>query len=47
VGPSGMMDGQVGVVRRALDAAGHTDTVILAYAVKYASACFGPQVPRR
>jgi porphobilinogen synthase len=42
VGPSGMMDGQVGVVRRALDAAGHTDTVILAYAVKYASACFGP-----
>jgi porphobilinogen synthase len=42
VGPSGMMDGQVGVVRRALDAAGHTDTVILAYAVKYASAFFGP-----
>ena len=42
VGPSGMMDGQVGVVRRALDVAGHTDTVILAYAVKYASACFGP-----
>ena len=42
VGPSGMMDGQVGVVRRALDAAGHTDTVILAYAVKYASACYGP-----
>jgi porphobilinogen synthase len=42
VGPSGMMDGQVGAVRRALDAAGHTDTVILAYAVKYASAFFGP-----
>jgi porphobilinogen synthase len=42
VGPSGMMDGQVGVVRQALDAAGHTDTVILAYAVKYASAFFGP-----
>jgi porphobilinogen synthase len=42
VGLSGMMDGQVGVVRRALDRAGHTDTVILAYAVKYASAFFGP-----
>ncbi|MEV6285368.1 porphobilinogen synthase [Kribbella sp. NPDC051770] len=42
VGPSGMMDGQVGVVRRALDAAGFTDTVIMAYAVKYASAFFGP-----
>jgi porphobilinogen synthase len=42
VGPSGMMDGQVGVVRTALDAAGFTDTVIMAYAVKYASAFFGP-----
>ncbi|UYM06936.1 porphobilinogen synthase [Solicola gregarius] len=42
VGPSGMMDGQVGVIRRALDAAGHTDTAILAYAVKYSSALFGP-----
>ncbi|MBY8872958.1 porphobilinogen synthase [Micromonospora sp. PLK6-60] len=42
VGPSGMMDGQVGVVRRALDAAGHTDVSVLAYAVKYASAFFGP-----
>ncbi|MBE1486807.1 porphobilinogen synthase [Plantactinospora soyae] len=42
VGPSGMMDGQVGVVRRALDAAGHSDTAILAYAVKYASAFYGP-----
>jgi len=42
VGPSGMMDGQVGVVRTALDAAGFIDTVILAYAVKYASAFFGP-----
>ncbi|HYU86439.1 MAG TPA: porphobilinogen synthase [Kribbellaceae bacterium] len=42
VGPSGMMDGQVGVIRSALDAAGHTDTVILAYAAKYASAFFGP-----
>lgn len=42
LGPSGMMDGQVGVVRRALDAAGHTDTALLAYAVKYASAFYGP-----
>ncbi|WP_328990685.1 porphobilinogen synthase [Kribbella sp. NBC_01245] len=42
VGPSGMMDGQVAAVRTALDGAGHTDTVILAYAVKYASAFFGP-----
>ena len=42
VGPSGMMDGQVGVVRAALDQAGFIDTVILAYAVKYASAFFGP-----
>jgi porphobilinogen synthase len=42
VGLSGMMDGQVGLVRKALDAAGHTDTVILAYAAKYASAFFGP-----
>jgi porphobilinogen synthase len=42
VGPSGMMDGQVGVVRSALDKAGHLDTGILAYSVKYASAFFGP-----
>jgi porphobilinogen synthase len=42
VGLSGMMDGQVGVVRRALDAAGYRDTVVLAYAVKYASAFYGP-----
>lgn len=42
LGLSGMMDGQVGVVRSVLDAAGYTDTVILAYAVKYASACYGP-----
>ncbi|WP_026162941.1 porphobilinogen synthase [Kribbella catacumbae] len=42
VGPSGMMDGQVGAVRTALDGAGFQDTVILAYAVKYASAFFGP-----
>ncbi|WP_018347649.1 porphobilinogen synthase [Longispora albida] len=42
LGPSGMMDGQVGVVRKALDSAGYTDRSILAYAVKYASAFFGP-----
>ncbi|MFA6297639.1 MAG: porphobilinogen synthase [Nocardioides sp.] len=42
VGPSGMMDGQVGVIRAALDAAGHEDTAILAYSAKYASAFYGP-----
>jgi len=42
VGPSGMMDGQVGVVRSALDGAGHTDVAILAYSAKYASAFYGP-----
>jgi porphobilinogen synthase len=42
VGPSGMMDGQVGVVRAALDAAGHADVAILAYSAKYASAFYGP-----
>jgi porphobilinogen synthase len=42
LGPSGMMDGQVGVIREALDVAGLTDTGILAYSVKYASAFFGP-----
>ena len=42
LGPSGMMDGQVGVIRGALDAAGHTDTGIFAYAAKYASAFYGP-----
>jgi porphobilinogen synthase len=42
VGPSGMMDGQVRVIRDALDADGHTDVAILAYSAKYASAFFGP-----
>jgi porphobilinogen synthase len=42
LGPSGMMDGQVGVIREALDAAGHTDVGILAYTVKYTSAFYGP-----
>jgi porphobilinogen synthase len=42
VAPSDMMDGRVGALRRALEAAGHTQTVILSYAVKYASAFYGP-----
>ncbi len=42
VGLSGMMDGQVGYVREALDQAGFTDTIILAYAAKYASGFYGP-----
>ena len=42
VGTSGMMDGQVGVVRAALDAAGAQHVSVLAYAAKYASAAFGP-----
>ncbi|MBB4934172.1 porphobilinogen synthase [Lipingzhangella halophila] len=42
VGPSGMMDGQVGAIRAALDQAGYTDVAILAYAAKYASAFYGP-----
>jgi porphobilinogen synthase len=42
LGPSGMMDGQVGAVREALDRAGHLNTGIFAYSVKYASAFYGP-----
>jgi porphobilinogen synthase len=42
VAPSGMMDGQVGAIRAALDAAGHHDRAILAYSAKYASALYGP-----
>ncbi len=42
LGPSGMMDGQVGAIREALDDAGHQDTAILAYSAKYASAFYGP-----
>lgn len=42
VGPSAMMDHQVAAVRRALDAGGHADTGILAYAAKFASAFYGP-----
>lgn len=42
VAPSGMMDGQVAAIRHGLDAAGHTEVAILAYAAKYASALYGP-----
>jgi len=42
VAPSGMMDGQVSVIREALDAAGFTSVSVLAYAAKYASAFYGP-----
>jgi porphobilinogen synthase len=42
VAPSGMMDGQVAAIRRALDDGGHAETAILAYAAKYASALYGP-----
>ncbi len=42
LGPSGMMDGQVGVIRSALDEAGHPDVAVLAYSAKYSSAFYGP-----
>lgn len=42
VGPSGMMDGQIGVMRAALDDAGFADTSLIAYSAKYASALYGP-----
>jgi porphobilinogen synthase len=42
VAPSGMMDGMVAAIRSALDGGGFTDTAILSYAVKYASAFYGP-----
>ncbi|MDT5390430.1 MAG: porphobilinogen synthase [Mycobacterium sp.] len=42
VGPSGMMDGQVAAIRDGLDAAGHVDVAILAYAAKFASGFYGP-----
>ncbi|ALV46099.1 delta-aminolevulinic acid dehydratase [Arthrobacter alpinus] len=42
VAPSGMMDGQVAVIREALDSAGFTTVSVLAYAAKYASAFYGP-----
>jgi porphobilinogen synthase len=42
VAPSDMMDGRIGAIREALDAAGHMDVGILAYSAKYASAYYGP-----
>jgi porphobilinogen synthase len=42
IAPSDMMDGRIGAIRQALEAAGHTDTQIMAYAAKYASAFYGP-----
>ncbi|MFM1814802.1 MAG: hypothetical protein RLZ98_1497 [Pseudomonadota bacterium] len=42
IAPSDMMDGRIGAIRSALEAAGHTDTQIMAYAAKYASAFYGP-----
>ena len=42
IAPSGMMDGMVAAIRSALDGAGHSDQAILSYAVKYASAFYGP-----
>jgi porphobilinogen synthase len=42
VAPSDMMDGRVGAIRKALDAAGHSQTPILSYAAKYASVFYGP-----
>jgi porphobilinogen synthase len=42
VAPSGMMDGQVGAIRSALDSGGFADVAILAYAAKYSSALYGP-----
>ncbi|MFC8410475.1 porphobilinogen synthase [Arthrobacter sp. NPDC057259] len=42
LGPSGMMDGQIAVIRQALEQAGHANTAVVAYAAKYASAFYGP-----
>ena len=42
LGPSDMMDGRIGAIRTALEAAGHTNVAILSYAAKYASAYYGP-----
>ncbi len=42
IGPSDMMDGRIGAIRMALEAAGHQDVVLLSYAAKYASAFYGP-----
>ena len=42
LGPSDMMDGRIGAIREALEAAGHKDVAILSYAAKFASAFYGP-----
>jgi len=42
IGPSDMMDGRIGALRDALEAAGHQDVMLLSYAAKYASAFYGP-----
>jgi len=42
IGPSDMMDGRIGAIRRALEEAGHRNVAILSYAAKYASAFYGP-----
>ena len=42
IAPSDMMDGRIGAIRKALDAAGYHDVMILSYAAKYASAFYGP-----
>lgn len=42
IGPSDMMDGRIGYIREALDLAGYTDTSIMSYTAKYASAFYGP-----
>ena len=42
IGPSDMMDGRIGALRGALEAAGHTNVMLLSYAAKYASAFYGP-----
>jgi len=42
IGPSDMMDGRIGFIRQALDKAGYTDTGIMSYCAKYASAFYGP-----
>ena len=42
IGPSDMMDGRIGAMRAALEAAGHQDVLLLSYAAKYASAFYGP-----
>ena len=42
IAPSGMMDGQIGTIRRALDSAGHSSVPVMAYSTKFASAFYGP-----